>query len=174
MTRAGNAVFVVMDFSDIILAVSIARILIFDFPFSIFPSRDIDLWPFQFAKSLKYLSFPDTLCDFIFFIFMISWVYTRHYLYGYIILSMWSQSVEYIKYEFDPLNGKWFCRETFFLPILGLALLQLLILYWFVLILRIVFRMFSGKPAEDTRSDSEEWVLFLLFLLSYYHHHHLG
>ncbi|KAF9273176.1 hypothetical protein BGZ74_004889 [Mortierella antarctica] len=38
---------------------------------------------------------------------------------------------------------------------LGLALLQILMVYWFALILRIVFKILKGHSAEDDRSDDE-------------------
>ncbi|KAG0229222.1 sphingosine N-acyltransferase lag1 [Actinomortierella wolfii] len=124
----GNAVFVTMDLSDIILA---------------------------FSKSMKYLKVSDRFCDACFGVFMVSWIYTRHYLYGYILHSFVVLAYEIIPFEFDIWQGKWYCRETAWLPILGLGLLQLLMIYWFAMILKIVVRILKGYSAEDDRSDDE-------------------
>ncbi|KAI8595146.1 TLC domain-containing protein [Dissophora ornata] len=127
--RAGNAVFVVMDLADIILA---------------------------FSKSIKYLGVSNRICDGFFACFMISWLYTRHYLYGYILHAFMFTAYEMIPFELDIGQGKWYCRELAWLPILGLALLQILMVYWFGLILRILFKILKGQSAEDDRSDDEQ------------------
>ncbi|KAF9970381.1 sphingosine N-acyltransferase lag1 [Actinomortierella ambigua] len=124
----GNAVFVTMDLSDIILA---------------------------FSKSMKYLKVSDRICDACFGVFMVSWIYTRHYLYGYILWSFITLAYEIIPFEFDIWQGKWYCRETAWLPILGLGLLQMLMVYWFAMILKIVVRILKGYNAEDDRSENE-------------------
>ncbi|KAI7830529.1 TRAM/LAG1/CLN8 homology domain-containing protein, partial [Gamsiella multidivaricata] len=129
--RAGNAVFVVMDLADIILA---------------------------FSKSIKYLGVSSRICDGFFACFMISWLYTRHYLYGYILHSFIFTAYEMIPFELDIAQGKWYCRELAWLPVLGLSLLQILMVYWFALILRILFRILKGHNAEDDRSDEEPYV----------------
>jgi len=130
-TRAGNAVFVTMDFSDIFLST---------------------------AKSMKYLAFPGFITDMMFVFFMITWVYTRHYLYGWIIYSTWAEPClpENNKCIWDPLNGYWLTWWSRYIILFGLVLLQILMIYWFVLISRIALRVVTGKNAEDTRSDTED------------------
>ncbi|RIA93708.1 TLC domain-containing protein [Glomus cerebriforme] len=130
-TRTGNAVFVTMDFTDIWLS---------------------------FAKCLKYLELPSVITDMMFVVFMITWVYTRHYLYGLIIWSTYAESClpENNKCIWDPLNGYWLTRWSKYIILFGLVLLQILMIYWFLLILRVAWRVITGKNAEDTRSDSEE------------------
>ncbi|KAG0253512.1 sphingosine N-acyltransferase lag1 [Mortierella polycephala] len=127
--RAGNVVFVVMDLADIILA---------------------------FSKSIKYLGVANRICDAFFGCFMVSWLYTRHYLYGYILHAFMFTAYEMIPFELDIAQGKWYCRELAWLPILGLCLLQILMVYWFALILRIVLKILKGQSAEDDRSDDEQ------------------
>ncbi|KAF9573469.1 sphingosine N-acyltransferase lag1, partial [Lunasporangiospora selenospora] len=127
--RAGNAVFVVMDVADILLA---------------------------FSKSMKYLGVKAKICDCFFGVFMVSWLYTRHYMYAYILHGFMFTAYEIIPFEFDIMNGKWYIRELAWLPILGLALLQMLMIYWFALILRIVVKILKGQNAEDERSDDEQ------------------
>ncbi|KAF9114215.1 sphingosine N-acyltransferase lag1 [Mortierella sp. AM989] len=100
--RAGNAVFVVMDLADIILAVSDTG---------------------QDPSHLK--------------------------------MSLLLNAYEIIPFELNITEGKWYCRELAWLPILGLGLLQILMFYWFGLILRILFKILRGQSAEDERSDDE-------------------
>ncbi|KAF9435570.1 sphingosine N-acyltransferase lag1 [Entomortierella beljakovae] len=133
--RAGNAVFVVMDVSDIILA---------------------------FSKSIKYLGVRDKFCDFSFGCFMVSWLYTRHYMYAYILHGFMYSAYDIIPFEFNISQGKWYCRELAWLPVLGLGLLQILMVYWFALILRILIKILKGHPAEDERSDDERFVIWVL------------
>ncbi|KAG0374724.1 sphingosine N-acyltransferase lag1 [Mortierella sp. AD032] len=126
--RAGNVVFVVMDLADIILA---------------------------FSKSMKYLGVPSKICDVFFGTFMVTWLYTRHYMYAYILHGFMFTAYKMIPFELDISQGKWYCRELAWLPILGLALLQILMVYWFALILRILVKILKGHSAEDERSDDE-------------------
>jgi len=126
--RAGNVVFVVMDLADIILA---------------------------FSKSMKYLGVSDRICDVFFGTFMVTWLYTRHYMYAYILHGFMFTAYEMIPFELDISQGKWYCRELAWLPILGLALLQILMVYWFALILRILIKILKGHSAEDERSEDE-------------------
>ncbi|KAG9289327.1 hypothetical protein G9A89_007888 [Geosiphon pyriformis] len=130
-TRIGNAVFITMDFSDIWLAL---------------------------AKCLKYLQFPGFVTDSMFVIFMLTWAYTRHYLYGWIMYSTFIESClsQINPCIWNPMNGYWLTWWTKYIIGLGLILLQTLMIYWFALILRIALRVLKGKNAEDTRSDSEE------------------
>ncbi|KAG0311009.1 sphingosine N-acyltransferase lag1 [Linnemannia gamsii] len=126
--RAGNVVFVVMDLADIILA---------------------------FSKSMKYLGVSNRICDVFFGTFMVTWLYTRHYMYAYILHGFMFTAYEMIPFELDISQGKWYCRELAWLPTLGLALLQILMVYWFALILRILVKILRGHSAEDDRSDDE-------------------
>ncbi|CAJ0636754.1 480_t:CDS:10 [Entrophospora sp. SA101] len=130
-TRIGNAVFISMDFSDIWLA---------------------------FAKCLKYLAAPNIITDSMFGFFMITWAYTRHYLYGYITWATYQESCqpEYNACIWDPLNGYWLTWWSKYIILLGLVLLQILMIYWFNLILKVAWRVIKGKNAEDSRSDVED------------------
>ncbi|RKP33392.1 TLC domain-containing protein, partial [Dimargaris cristalligena] len=63
-TRVGNAVLCVMDFADIFLCS---------------------------AKVLRYIGFQ-TLCDFMFGLFVLVWIVTRHILFGVIVYSTYADS----------------------------------------------------------------------------------
>lgn len=104
---------------------------------------------------MKYLGVPSRICDTSFGGFMVSWLYTRHYLYGYILHAFMFTAYEMIPFELDIAQGKWYCRELAWLPIFGLALLQILMIYWFAMILRIVVKILKGESAEDDRSEDE-------------------
>ncbi|KAG0054525.1 sphingosine N-acyltransferase lag1 [Gryganskiella cystojenkinii] len=118
VTTFGNAVFVAMDLADIVLA---------------------------FGKCLKYIGMPDMICDTIFACFMFIWIYTRHFLYGYIIYA-WS------------LYGGGYCSRITHWGIIGLLLvLQSLMFFWLWSIFRIVYKMFASKGGVvDDRSDDDE------------------
>jgi len=104
---------------------------------------------------MKYLGVANRICDTSFACFMVSWLYTRHYLYGYILHSFMFTAYEMIPFELDIQQGKWYCRELAWLPTFGLALLQILMVYWFAMILRIVVKILKGESAEDDRSEDE-------------------
>ncbi|CAG8454464.1 6363_t:CDS:2 [Scutellospora calospora] len=129
-TRTGNAVFITMDFSDIWLGLS---------------------------KCMKYLNLPGFVTNISFINFMIIWVYARHYLYGIVAYSLWADSClpENNECIWDPLNGYWLTWWSKYIILFGMLLLQILMIYWFILILRIAWKVANGQTAEDSRSDSE-------------------
>jgi acyl-CoA-dependent ceramide synthase len=104
---------------------------------------------------MKYLGVSNRICDVFFGTFMVTWLYTRHYMYAYILHGFMFTAYEMIPFELDISQGKWYCRELAWLPTLGLALLQILMVYWFALILRILVKILRGHSAEDDRSDDE-------------------
>ncbi|KAG9296534.1 hypothetical protein G9A89_015126 [Geosiphon pyriformis] len=126
-TRIGNAVLCIMDFADIILPL---------------------------AKMLKYLNFTK-MCDILFGVFMVSWVITRHYFYGYIIYSTWVQPGQYIETKWSYEEEHYFTQgvQWFFLALF--LSLQAIIIFWFVLICQVAFRVVRGDNAHDNRSESE-------------------
>jgi acyl-CoA-dependent ceramide synthase len=85
-----------------------------------------------------------------------AWVYTRVYLYGRII---WSTAVEpdlYVNFKLDPWAGSWF---PYFVKYIILALeigLYALILFWTVMIFKVLFKVLVGSAASDDRSDDED------------------
>ncbi|KAJ2722034.1 Sphingosine N-acyltransferase lag1 [Coemansia sp. Benny D115] len=128
-TRVGNAVLCCMDSSDIFLSGT---------------------------KCIRYLGF-ENLTRASFVVFILSWVYTRHYLYMKILISVFFESHQVLGFDrWNPEDGAFYNR-----PIIGaftvlLSLLQLLIIYWFMLVLRIVYRAIFFQDLDDSRSDSED------------------
>ncbi|CDS13863.1 hypothetical protein LRAMOSA06037 [Lichtheimia ramosa] len=128
-TRVGNAVFVYMDLPDAFLAL---------------------------AKLLNY-SLPGIVCNFTFFVMLVSWMYTRVYLYGGVIWSTFTEPDLYVpEFKLDPLNGNWFPYFVKYI-ILGLMLgLYILVLFWTVMIFKVLYRVITSTAASDVRSDDEE------------------
>src|SRR5947207_9173203 len=103
---------------------------------------------------LKYSGF-NTVCDIVFGFFMLSWVVTRHYFYGYIIYSTWVEIPQYIEFKWAPEEEYYFTENAHRGYLILFLLLQMLIYFWFYLICRIAYRVIRGNNAHDNRSDSE-------------------
>ncbi|CAJ0643691.1 8711_t:CDS:2 [Entrophospora sp. SA101] len=104
-TRIGNAVLCIMDFADILLPL---------------------------AKMLKYLKYNKS-CDTIFGFFMISWLITRHYFYGYVIYSTWVESTQYLELKWSPDEEYFFNKNTKSMFLFLFIALQAIIIFWFCL-----------------------------------------
>ncbi|KAI7899813.1 TLC domain-containing protein [Cokeromyces recurvatus] len=128
-TSVGNAVFICMDLPDALLAL---------------------------AKTLNYCR-PGPLCNTAFAIMVCSWMYTRVYIYGRIIISTLTEPELYVpRFRLDPLNGEWFPHFVKYI-IAGLMIgLYLLILFWTVMIFKVIIRIFTSPEAKDVRSDDED------------------
>uniref|UniRef100_A0A0W0FJZ1 Putative longevity assurance proteins LAG1 LAC1 n=1 Tax=Moniliophthora roreri TaxID=221103 RepID=A0A0W0FJZ1_MONRR len=130
LTVIGNAVYMSMDIPDTVLAFS-------------------KLLNYMRREKMKIVSFA---------IFTVVWTYFRHILNFYILWSVW--------YEYDliPETSKrwmweegtylvWWMKYQVFIPLL---LLQLLNLFWYYLIMRILARaLVSASEVDDSRSDDE-------------------
>ncbi|KAJ1732438.1 Sphingosine N-acyltransferase lag1 [Coemansia biformis] len=127
--RIGNAILCCMDSSDIFLSGT---------------------------KCLRYLRL-EKLSVASFAVFVLSWVYTRHYLYMKMVLSLINHSQLYLDYDnWYPERGS-FYNENIVVGFSALLLtLQALIIYWFALVLRIIYRVIFLSNLEDSRSDSED------------------
>ncbi|KAI9023559.1 TLC domain-containing protein [Phycomyces nitens] len=126
--RIGNAVFVCMDLPDALLAL---------------------------AKALNYVS-PGPLCNGTFVLMLISWMYTRVYIYGYIVLSTLIEPDLYVKeFKLDPLQGHFYPYILKYLMFLTMAFLYALILFWTAMIFKVLYKMAFLKEVRDVRSDDE-------------------
>ncbi|KAJ2608682.1 Sphingosine N-acyltransferase lag1 [Coemansia sp. RSA 1365] len=128
-TRIGNAILCCMDFSDIFLPCT---------------------------KCLRYLKMEKpAVIGFI--IFLLSWIYTRHYIYIKIMLSIIYEPQQYISKDmWDPAKGAYYNANVQLAFTILLGVLQLLLIYWLVLLLRIVYGFAFLGNLEDNRSDSED------------------
>ncbi|KAI0068641.1 longevity assurance proteins LAG1/LAC1 [Artomyces pyxidatus] len=130
LTLIGNAVYMSMDIPDAFLGTS---------------------------KILNYMRWDRTKIA-VFAVFIFVWTYFRHYLN---LVMLWSV---YRDFDLIPETSKvwapetgawlvWWMKWQIFAPIL---LLQLLNLFWYFLILRILVRAFTDVKVTDERSDDEE------------------
>lgn len=126
-TWMGLAVYITMDISDFFLALS---------------------------KTLNYLDSPITAPFFALFIGV--WIYLRHYINLKILWSVLTEfrSVGDFTLNWDTQQYKcWISQPiTFFL----IFALQLVNIYWLVLIFRILYRYIFAGVAKDERSDDED------------------
>ncbi|KAF5664824.1 sphingosine n-acyltransferase lag1 [Fusarium heterosporum] len=156
LTRVGNVVLILMDLNDLIFSV---------------------------AKCLKYLRLQ-RLCDITFGVFVVSWVFCRHVAFVMVCWSVYAHSLviagstcffgsgknivgplpipvnEGYFYLLEPLivtSGRvcydYTIKSLFFS---GLLFLQGLMIFWLVMIIKLVVRVLRGENAEDTRSDDED------------------
>ncbi|KAJ2742438.1 Sphingosine N-acyltransferase lag1 [Coemansia sp. BCRC 34301] len=129
-TRVGNAVLCCMDSSDIFLSGT---------------------------KCLRYLGF-ERAAVVSFVVFILSWVYTRHYLYFKITYSVFFETYDILGPDaiWNSANGAFYNRPSIAGFTTLLVILQLLIIYWFALVLRIIYRIVMQNNLDDSRSDSED------------------
>ncbi|KAL4971291.1 longevity assurance proteins LAG1/LAC1 [Aspergillus desertorum] len=155
LTRVANLILVLMDVVDIF---------------------------FPLAKCLKYLGFS-TLRDLMFGVFMLSWFTARHVFYIVTMWSIWTHMAEIIPIgcyhgSQDNLTGPTPIPEHGWTHILdpfrnpsgticysdsvrwgflcALGFLQLITIFWFVLIVKVAIRVVKGMGADDIRSDDDE------------------
>lgn len=110
------------------------------------------------AKMLKYAGYT-TICDFMFIVFLVSWIVLRHGFYNYIFLRTWNKATTLME------SGR--CIEgyaqkrcwtpaliNYFLGLLGG--LQIITCIWMYLILKVAYKVITGTGAEDVRSDAHD------------------
>jgi acyl-CoA-dependent ceramide synthase len=107
------------------------------------------------AKCFKYAKFQKT-CDAMFVLFLGVWLYSRHYMYYRIVESIWKDLPMLKEMRWDPANGYFISYRTkyFFLVLFGI--LQVLLLFWLYLIIRVAYRVVAGVGAADNRSDDDD------------------
>ena len=93
----------------------------------------------QLSKTLVYLNFEDKITNCTFGIFIVSWIYTRLYLYGVLVYDM---GANYYNINF-MLNTLFYC----------LCILYTLNLIWFKLIIDVLIKTIFEKNLVDVRED---------------------
>ena len=135
----------------------------------------------KFAKVLKYLQFQ-LACDIAFGVFMVVWFVARHVLYLLVCYSVYRHIPEEINYgcywgpssdlrgPIDPPDVINHLVQPFRYPeglvcwnnkiqwmfLSTLLTLQVLLLIWFGMIVKVACKVLRGGDAEDSRSDGEE------------------
>jgi len=135
---------------------------------------------FPFAKCLKYMDYS-VVCDYVFGLFMLAWVATRHVIYPLICYSLWADMPKVTNFgcyrgtngnitgPFPPPDRIGHLLKPFRWPdgvvcfneqiqwsfLSALLSLQVLMLMWFYMILRVAAKVLRGEAADDVRSDDE-------------------
>lgn len=58
--------------------------------------------------------------------------------------------------EWDPSQGKYFTFKTQKVFVGLLMALNVIMFYWFLMIVKVIARLFTGNEIDDTRSDDED------------------
>ncbi|CAA19018.2 sphingosine N-acyltransferase Lac1 [Schizosaccharomyces pombe] len=126
-TWIGLAVFITMDTSDIWLALS------------------------------KCLNYVNTVIVYpIFVIFVFVWIYMRHYLNFKIMWAVWGTMRTINSFDLDWAAEQYKCWISRDVTLILLTALQLVNIYWLILILRIGYRAFTTNDTHDERSEDED------------------
>lgn len=130
-TRIGHLILMIMDSVDIFLST---------------------------AKILKYSGFTH-LCDVMFVLFLVSWVFLRHGVYNYLFYISWKDATTLMASSecIDGLVQKRCWNSTVvnsFLSLLGG--LQIITCIWMYFILKVAIKVITGTGADDVRSDDDD------------------
>ncbi|KAK7049573.1 Sphingosine N-acyltransferase lag1 [Paramarasmius palmivorus] len=128
LTRIGCLIMVLMDLCDIFLPV---------------------------AKMMRYLNLPQLACDATFGIFLLSWFITRHVLFIIVIKSVIVDMPRILPFDWDPIRGHYLTKGSYTMFILCLLALEVIQIAWFVMIIRVAWRVITGQGAADERSEDE-------------------
>ncbi|KAK0535892.1 Sphingosine N-acyltransferase lag1 [Tilletia horrida] len=150
--RVGVAIMLLLDPCDILLSVS--GLLTFALTLHNDASAD---FPFyhntQAAKMLRYAGFQ-TVCDIFFGLFLVTWLMFRHILFNVVLHSAIVDVL--MNPKADPKTGGYSTPVVTWTLIVMLAILQCILLIWFVMIVKVAYRVITGSGAADTRSDDED------------------
>lgn len=108
------------------------------------------------AKLLKYIGWQK-LCDVMFGVFMLTWTITRHVLYMVLLWSCYHDAPRYISFRtsVDWVSGHMLTRTTYTMFLVLLTTLQVILLIWFVMIIKVAIHVLTKGEAIDSRSDDD-------------------
>lgn len=131
----------------------------------------------QLAKLFNYAGWQ-AASDVTFAVFFLLWIVTRHVIFGRIIWSIIAEAPTILPFGWSSREGYFWSKRTYWAFIGLLGMLQLIICLWFAMsesmrgrpspsvgnadergslpVLRVLWNMFRGHSAEDTRSDDED------------------
>ncbi|KAK0569777.1 Sphingosine N-acyltransferase lag1 [Tilletia horrida] len=105
------------------------------------------------AKMLRYAGFQ-TVCDVFFGLFLVSWLFFRHILFNIVI---YSAAVDIpLNPNADSSKGDFSTPANVHSMVALLVALQIILLIWFWMIVKVAYRVITGSGATDTRSDDED------------------
>jgi acyl-CoA-dependent ceramide synthase len=123
---------------------------------AVYTSMDVPDFFLALVKVFNYLRWGWTQ-NILFIIFIGVWTYFRHYLNLVMLYSVYKDFdlIPQSARSFSPSKGVWMApwmKWQIFTPIL---LLQLLNIFWYLLIWRILWRVITSNSLQDARSDDE-------------------
>ncbi|KAK0191074.1 longevity assurance proteins LAG1/LAC1 [Armillaria mellea] len=124
---------------------------------AVYMSMDIPDTSFAFSKLLNYMQWERAkVVSFVFFIGI--WTYFRHILNLIILYSVWTEADLIPEHTrvWDPRRGVWLPWWMKYAIFVSLALLQVLNLFWYYLIMRVLYRTITTSVTDDVRSDDED------------------
>src|ERR1044072_9874447 len=107
---------------------------------------------------LNYCGFI-TASNITFGIFTLIWIMTRHCIIWYIIYSLWFESSQFAEFKWIPEEEYYLTKNVLIFNLSLLLLLQVLTHYWFYLICRILYRMFTGSNARNNNTCDDNKVV---------------
>ncbi|CAI4056656.1 hypothetical protein SKDZ_03G0920 [Saccharomyces kudriavzevii ZP591] len=119
----------------------------------VFITMDVSDFLFSLSKTLNYLD--SNLASPTFFIFVMTWIYLRHYINLRILWSVLTQFRTEGNYVLNFATQQYKCWISLPIVFVLIGALQLVNLYWLFLIFRVLFRIIWKGVAKDDRSDSE-------------------
>ncbi len=88
----------------------------------------------------------------MFGLFLVSWVYTRHYLFNRVLYATIDGAWRHVKSNSGLEYG---ISETIYYSFLILlGALQIVLCVWFYMIARIAYKVVVGQGADDSRSEN--------------------
>jgi acyl-CoA-dependent ceramide synthase len=144
-TYIGIPVYITHDISDFFLAVSPTHAL--------FSNTLILMSCSQTSKILNYIDSP--IVGPYFFVFMLIWGYTRHFLNLKILYSILTTFRTVGPFELNWETQQYKCWISQYITFALLASLQAVNLFWWFFICRIAYRFVIFKDADDDRSEYE-------------------
>ena len=103
----------------------------------------------------RYLS-RTTACDVTFVVFLLAWLFSRQIGLALVIRTCYFDAPNYIPFKWDPANGMYLTKTTYYGFIGMLCVLWTLATIWFYMALMVAVRVIRGLGAEDVRSDDED------------------
>lgn len=121
---------------------------------AVYVTHDISDFFLATSKTLNYIDSP--LVGPYFVLFMLVWIYLRHFINLKIIWSLLTEFVTVGPFELNWETQQYKCRISQVITATLLSSLQALNLFWLFYIVRIAWRFVSQNQLDDDRSDGEE------------------
>lgn len=121
---------------------------------AVYVTHDISDFFLATSKTLNYIDSP--LVGPYFGVFMMAWIYLRHYLNLKIIWSLFTEFETVGPFELNWDTQQYKCRIAQVITATLLCSLQALNLFWLFCIVRIAWRFVSQNDLQDDRSEDED------------------